>query len=636
MRRSKSRRGVRALGLRTALIVSCCLLLGNSDRLSHSLIFLPGTQPGTVDTVAAGGVTACAACHSSGGGRVVRIRDEWAGTMMAHSARDPVFYAALAVANKYAAITGENTGEFCIRCHSPTGWLAGRSEDVSGRSLRGTDIDGVQCDHCHRMVDPLHPDSTVPSTVFPVPGYGNGMNLVQASTSPVRGPRDASPAPHATAPDTFQSSAALCGVCHDVSNPFHTRDQERIFLPPHEYAPLERTYSEWLMSAFSSEGPGATCQGCHMPAAPGYAASNPSAPERADVRTHDLTGGNTFVPLILPEFWPGLDTAALGGARDRAAATLRRAAMLSAVAKRENGGWRARVRITNLTGHKLPTGYPEGRRMWLSVTATGEGGDTLFRSGVYDTATATLVPDTFSAVYEAIHGVTDSMAGVYGIAPGPTFLFSVNDTILFDNRIPPRGFTNDGFSARLASPVGASYPDGVHWDEREYPLPEGTIRVSAALWYQTMSREYATFLRDENAGNPSDWNSWGEKLYDAWERHGKSSPALIDSIGIEVNDSSGTGVPDGAGRPVGYRLDPAYPNPFNSSVTLRIAIPAAGPVRIEVVDMAGRTVAVPTDGRYGPGDHTITFSAPALPSGTYIVRMTAGPFSQSRKILLIR
>jgi len=54
------------------------------------------------------------------------------------------------------------------------------------------------------------------------------------------------------------------------------------------------------------------------------------------------------------------------------------------------------------------------------------------------------------------------------------------------------------------------------------------------------------------------------------------------------------------------------------------------------VDMAGRTVAVPAEGRYGPGEHTITFSAPALPTGAYIVRMTAGPFSESRKILLIR
>ncbi|HLF13259.1 MAG TPA: multiheme c-type cytochrome, partial [Bacteroidota bacterium] len=187
--------GLRAGGLKAALIALCCLLLGNSDRLTRSLIFLPGTQPGTVDTVASGGAAACAACHASGNGREVRISDEWAGGMMAHAARDPVFYAALAVANRYSAVTGDNTGEFCIRCHSPTGWLAARSEDITGQSLRGTDIDGVQCEYCHRIVDPLHPDSTAPPTVFPVPGYGNGMHMMQATSAVLRGPRGDSPAP---------------------------------------------------------------------------------------------------------------------------------------------------------------------------------------------------------------------------------------------------------------------------------------------------------------------------------------------------------------------------------------------------------------------------------------------------------
>ena len=92
-----------------------------------------------------------------------------------------------------------------------------------------------------------------------------------------------------------------------------------------------------------------------------------------------------------------------------------------------------------------------------------------------------------------------------------------------------------------------------------------------------MSREYASFLRDENAGNPMDWNAWGEKLYAAWEKHGRSAPALIDSLGIDVTDTLAADVPDDARLPSGYRLDPAYPNPFNSTVSLRFALPVAGP-----------------------------------------------------------
>jgi hypothetical protein len=639
--RTGKRTGPRARIPAAVVIAAAVLFLGilagnpgSAGRLVQSLIFLPGTQPGTADTVAFP-AAACASCHASIEGREVRIHGAWAGSMMAHSARDPVFYAALAVTNKYAAASGQNIGEFCVRCHSPSGWLAGRSEDVSGQSLRGTDLDGVQCDYCHRIVDPLKTDSTVPATVYPVPGYGNGMHVVRTSDSVRLGPRDGASAAHPASADSFQGSGSLCGICHDVSNPFGPGGQDRIFLPPHAYAPLERTYSEWLLSSFSSEGAAGTCQGCHMSPSAGYAASTAGAPERPDVHTHDLTGGNTFVPLILPEFWPGLDTAQLHAAASRAAATLRKAALLSGHAERGDAGVTAIVRIANLTGHKLPTGYPEGRRMWLSVVATDAAGDTVFSSGVYDTASASLQGDADQRVYEAVHGLTDSTAAVYGVDPGPSFHFALNDTILFDNRIPPRGFTNAGFAGRLASPAGASYPDGESWDEAAYSLPASASTVTATLWYQGLTREYAEFLRDENEGNVYDWNSWGAGLYDAWERNGRSAPALMDSLTITVADSV-TGTGPAVDLPAGYRLDPPWPNPFNGAVTLRYALPRQGELAVDVVDLSGRVVATIAGGQRPPGEGTLTFSPSALPSGLYIVRMRSGAFSSSRKILFIR
>jgi hypothetical protein len=634
MRAPTGKRAVPPAWISTAGVIVAFLLLGNADRLSQSLIFLPGTQPGTADTVAVPAAE-CAACHASGNGREVRIQGDWAGGMMAHAARDPVFYAALAITNKYSAASGDNTGEYCIRCHSPSGWLAGRSEDVSGHSLRGTDLDGVQCDYCHRIVDPVHPDSTVPATVYPVPGYGNGMHVVQAFDGVRRGPRDGASAAHPAAADTFQGSGSLCGICHDVSNPFRSGGQDRIFLPPHAYAPLERTYSEWLMSSFSSEGVSGTCQGCHMGRAPGYAASTGTAPMRDDVRAHDLTGGNTFIPLVLPDFWPGLDTAQLRAAAARARATLGRAARLSGSAVRGAGVVNAAVRITNLAGHKLPTGYPEGRRMWLTVVATDSAGDTVFASGVYDTATASLPADASLKVYEAVHGLTDSAAARHGLSAGPSFHFALNDTVLFDNRIPPRGFTNAGFASRLASPAGVSYPDGAAWDDASYGLPASAAAVTAALWYQGMTREYARFLRDENEGNVFDWNGWGAKLYDAWERHGRSAPVLIDSLTIPVADTV-TPVGPGVVLPGGYRLDPPWPNPFNGAVSLGYALPRAGDLDVDVVDLAGRVVATLARGPRPPGEGTLRFSPSALAGGVYIVRMRADAFSSSRKILFIR
>jgi hypothetical protein len=44
----------------------------------------------------------------------------------------------------------------------------------------------------------------------------------------------------------------------------------------------------------------------------------------------------------------------------------------------------ALVRVTNQTGHKLPTGYPEGRRIWINLKAYDGQGTLVSESGAYD------------------------------------------------------------------------------------------------------------------------------------------------------------------------------------------------------------------------------------------------------------
>ena len=607
------------------------------------LAFLPGSQPGTVDTVVAGGVLICKQCHSSiAESRPVTISSDWAGSMMAHSARDPVFYAAMAVANKYASAVGNNAGEFCIRCHSPTGWLAGHSEDISGQSLRGTDLDGVQCEYCHRSVDPLDPDTSVAPMIYPVPGYGNGMHVVQRLAEPKRGPFDSTSAPHATRYDPFQSRSELCAVCHEVSNPFLTQGQDRITLSPHEYAPIERTYSEWLMSAYPARGDAGTCQSCHMASSPGYMCVYVTSPLRPNIARHDLTGGNTFVPTILADFWSGLDTAALSSGVVRATAALGRAAELSVGAYHLGDSVFATVRITNLTGHKLPTGYPDGRRIWISLTGRNDAGDTLFQSGGYDRDSGRLACDAQLRVYEAVFGLTDSGAAPYGLTPGASFHFALNDTILKDNRIPPLGFTNAGFASRLASPVGAAYADRQNWDDAAYRLPAGVTHVSASLWYQTISREYIEFLKEENAGNFYDWNDWGARLHASWENHGRSTPVLMTSGSAPVRDSvtSVGAAPDVA---LHFTLAQNYPNPFNPSTLIAFTLPpAATPddalalTSVRIYDALGRQVALLVNARLAPGSYTREWRADGSPSGIYFCRLARGTEFRIQKMLLIR
>ena len=56
---------------------------------------------------------------------------------------------------------------------------------------------------------------------------------------------------------------------------------------------------------------------------------------------------------------------------------------------------------------------------------------------------------------------------------------------------------------------GPRYADGQNWDAAVYGLPASTRSVSATLYYQTISKEYVEFLRDENTTNAA-----GQQLFD--------------------------------------------------------------------------------------------------------------------------
>ena len=590
-------------------------------------VFLPGTQPNVVQTFEA--YTACAVCHqNTGTTRPVRIVGDWRGSTMGHSARDPVTYSAIAIANKFEA----GVGELCIRCHSPTGWLEGRSTDGTGQLLTGNDLNGVSCDFCHRAKDPLIPDSTANP---PVPGYGNAMFVVQVPQYPKRGPFTDAMSPHLWVADSFQRSSRFCGVCHDVSNPAQAMDP--VTQPPHEYGVEQRTYSEWKLSWYATQGESGTCQSCHMPKYTGYGASLPMAPLRPDIPEHSFAGANSFTQDILPDFWSGLDTAALNLGKNRSVQSLQSAANLEAAAYRLGDSVTALVRVTNLTGHKLPTGYPEGRRMWLNLIGTNANGDTLFQSGAYDITSADLTTDAQLKLYQIRFGLTAATAATYSLLPGPSFYLSLNDTIFIDNRIPPRGFNNAAFLSHMAQPVAYSYADGEYWDLTSYKMPTAVTQVKANLLYQTTSKEYITFLRDENIGNTFDWNDWGDSLYTAWNRQGKSPPVVMNTISVAVTDST-TGLGDPVENlPVAVTLKQNYPNPFNPTTTIEFTVDKTAYVTLVLYDVLGREVRTIIKGRVVADTYRVPLDASGLTSGIYFYRLTANSeFQETKKMALMR
>lgn len=527
-------------------------------------VFQPGTQPvGEDDGIVEGIQPAlgCAECHS-GYDRSDDFEpfDSWRGTLMASAGRDPVFRAALAVAEA----DHPDAADFCIRCHSPPAWLRGRSSLPEWSADEGprlapdsagglsTDLDGVTCMVCHRSIDDVPTDPDAPYLRNAQLFYADGM---EADT--MRGPYDyevGTGPMHRTAVSDFLPRSDMCGQCHDIVNPLvmgRTLDGT----PTGRPMAVERTYSEWLFSAFSSSS-GQTCQDCHMPDVDEDVPAARGGRPRAYMRRHTLVGANSWVPRALA----GLTDAATERVRDgwertatRAEENLRAAARLEITDTTIGADTiRTTVRVTNLTGHKLPTGYPDGRRMWLEVALLDAAGEVVTGSGLYDDETYALLEDPQRRTYEVHLGDGDT----------PSFHFALSDTILLDTRIPPAGFDPPG--DRDMIPVGRDYTDasGAYrdYDEPTFELPACGTSLRVRLRYQSTTREYIEFLRDEapDSADP-DIDNWGRIAYDAWLDHGGHVPVDMAEVvlaldGLPACETGGGGcacnaAPAGGRRP---------------------------------------------------------------------------------------
>jgi hypothetical protein len=85
-----------------------------------------------------------------------------------------------------------------------------------------------------------------------------------------------------------------------------------------------------------------------------------------------------------------------------------------------------------------------------------------------------------------------------------------------------------------------------------------------------------------------------------------------------------------------FRLDQNYPNPFNPSTTIRYALTGRAFVTMSVYNMLGQQVAVLQNAEEEAGYHEVRFDAAGLASGVYWYRLTAGSYTETRKMLLVR
>ena len=431
-------------------------------------------------------------------------------------------------------------------------------------------------------------------------------------------------------------SKYFCGTCHDVSNPVLANlgasglpDQSAgTALITEQYAAsdyfhVERTFSEFMLSAYGKQGGAATtpefqaqgapnitwvskCQDCHMRDVSGVACNKNGAPVRPGGSTehpnsgqplHDLTGGNAWISHILASLDPNgpvydpvnvqildkgpavltLDLnigetpkqngAALKAGADRAKQQLQLAATIKDIVH-DSGTSSISFKIQNNTGHKLISGFPEGRRMFINIKAYA-GSNLIYEINPYDYTVGTLKglqKSPNSPPLSANETYADEL--VYEVHP-KSALTGENETFHFvlatgrykDNRIPPKGFDITNAPARLAEPVWHGSSDSGYFNAQEYAggydqvtaaIPLATDYVKITLYYQGTSREYIEFLRDEINGTATTLSSptpsgeanayviqtdpffsklkaWGNTIWDLWHHnHG------LDGSGVSV------------------------------------------------------------------------------------------------------
>ena len=128
------------------------------------------------------------------------------------------------------------------------------------------------------------------------------------------------------------------------------------------------------------------------------------------------------------------------------------------------------------------------------------------------------------------------------------------------------------------------------------------------------------------------------------------SDGYIDVLSVSFTDNkvawyestTGTGVIDeDYVLPTTPYLYNNYPNPFNTSTKIEYTLPEAGTsfmkfVQLKVYDILSNQVATLVNQEKPAGKYSVNFDANNLPSGIYFYRLTAGNFSETKKMILLK
>lgn len=577
--------------------------------------------------------------------------DLWQASMMANSARDPLWQAKVSTETTVFPGKKNEIEDTCAKCHAPMGRTQhvydnpGSTYSLETIQNTGLALDGVSCTACHQIQDVNLGNGlsytgnytiTDERVIFGpyIPEYQHVMQVFVDYTPQF---------------SKHVSNSEMCATCHTLITEAHD-DEGNVVGEFFEQV----NYIEWKNSIYEDEK--VECQDCHLPALAepiAITTSPPFASKRDTVHLHYLVGGNSFMINLMKDNVDKLEVTFTNEAADssivRTLDMLKNQTVdLSVETEVENDSLIVKVELQNKAGHKFPTGYPS-RRVWIKLSVSNFD-NVIFESGSYDGEGRIINEDIgFEPHYDII--TNDDQIQIYEQVMSDytgkvTYVLLKAFDQIKDNRLVPIGFTKSDATYDTVKIAGNAvddpnfnYRNGVEGSGSDvviYKIPVGDvggeISVDVKVLFQTLNPNFIdhlfTFETDEV-----------NKFKPMYERADKS-PVVIAQQGKTINVTS---INEDATLPNEFVLYQNYPNPFNPTTTITYIIPNVGASRdlslhvtLIVYDALGNEIATLVNETKAPGTYTTDFNGNELASGIYYYTLTVNGKSETKKMLLIK
>ncbi|MBE0436167.1 MAG: hypothetical protein IBX56_10230 [Methylomicrobium sp.] len=432
---------------------------------SNGAFLLPPASPGnpSFESEHFSGSDNCTMCHNNltdENGEDASIETDWSSTMMANSARDPLWKAKVRSELNRNPHLADVINDKCTRCHAPMANFEARKKGEpleildngflnANHSRHDEALNGVSCTVCHQIKD--SPDLGTLSK------FSGHYDIDDSKT--IYGPYDdlfPNPMIMNTGYTPMYSehvkSSKLCGTCHNLKTPFVDEAGVILSTTPESEFPEQMPYSEWEHSDFASVTP-RSCQQCHMSRVNGVPISNRPMwlQKRDDFALHEFVGGNKLMLDIFDNNKEqlGILSNNFEETIQKTQDQLNQSATIETVTQSlANNTLDFTLKINSRTGHKLPSAYPS-RRVVLHVTVKDTQSNVVFESGKINTNGSIEGVDadddrtTFEPHYDRITSADQVQVyeAIMGDSTGQaTYTLLRGAQYLKDNRLLPKGF----------------------------------------------------------------------------------------------------------------------------------------------------------------------------------------------------